>query len=210
MPHLISTTLFLLSPVDADLRPHFNHVNDIPPSSSPQHLFSMYVPWPVSRQSEPIIPETDENRLSARVTGRPRPPRRLQSQRKVTVASSWWEISHIWRLGRAFWYKHRAAVWQFYWFRMHDGSKTPTPSKNSTIWFRRKTSPQHQYGYMWEPSQYGAHYNFGYFSPMKLLGRSKRVRDRLGVSKWIISLGLCGFATILKALGWASISDYVQ
>ena len=33
-------------------------------------------------------------------------------------------------------------------------------------------------------------------SPVILLGRSKRVRDGLGVSKWIISLGHCGFATI--------------
>ena len=92
MLHLISTTLFLLSPVDADLRPHFNYENDIPPPSSPQYLFSVYVPWPVSRHSEPLIPETDENRLSAFVTGRPRPPRRLQLERKVTKESSKWEI----------------------------------------------------------------------------------------------------------------------
>ena len=55
-------------------------------------LFSVYVPWPVSRHSEPLIPETDENRLSAFVTGRPRPPRRLQLERKVTKESSKWEI----------------------------------------------------------------------------------------------------------------------
>ena len=61
MPHLISITLFLLSPIDADLRPHFNHENGMPPPSSPQCLFSMHVPWPVSRHSEPLIPETDEN-----------------------------------------------------------------------------------------------------------------------------------------------------
>ena len=52
--------------------------DDMQPPCPPQNIFSMCVPWPVSRHSEPLIPETDENRLSAHVTGRPRPPRRLQ------------------------------------------------------------------------------------------------------------------------------------
>ena len=63
---------FLLSSVDADLRPHFNHDNDMQPPCPPQYLFSMCVTWLLSRHSEPLIPETDENRLSAHVTGRPR------------------------------------------------------------------------------------------------------------------------------------------
>ena len=54
-----------------------DHQDDMPPPCPPHHVFSVYVSWPVSRQSEPLIPDTDENRLSACVTGRPRPPRRL-------------------------------------------------------------------------------------------------------------------------------------
>ena len=56
-------------------------IDGMQPPCPPQHIFSAYVSWPVSRYSVPIIPETDENRLSAHVTSRPRPPRRLQSER---------------------------------------------------------------------------------------------------------------------------------
>ena len=52
--------------------------DDMQPPCSPQYLFSVYAEWPVSRHSESLIPETDENRLSAHVTGLPRSPRRLQ------------------------------------------------------------------------------------------------------------------------------------
>ena len=58
------------------------------PPCPPQDIFSIYVPWPVSRHSEPLTSETDKNRLSARTVGRPRPPWRLQSQRKVTITWS--------------------------------------------------------------------------------------------------------------------------
>ena len=56
-----------------------DHQDCMQPSCPPQHVFFVYFSWPGSLHSEPLIPETDENRLSAHVTGRPRPPRRLQS-----------------------------------------------------------------------------------------------------------------------------------
>ena len=62
----------------AQLKPPDDHQDGMQPSFPPHHIFSIYVSWQVSRHSEPLIPETDENRLSAHVTGRPRPPRRLQ------------------------------------------------------------------------------------------------------------------------------------
>ena len=56
-----------------------------------------HVPWPVSLHSEPLIPETDENRLSAFVTGRPRPSRRLQWWRKsndaVDIMRDWQRLA---------------------------------------------------------------------------------------------------------------------
>ena len=58
-------------------------------------ISSPYVAWPVSLHYEPLTPLTDENRLSALVIGPPRPPRRLQSERKVTTQSSKWEIAHL-------------------------------------------------------------------------------------------------------------------
>ena len=79
---------------DQPRRPE-DHQDGTQPPYPPQHLFFTYVPWPVSRHSEPLIPETDESRLSAHVAGRPRPPRRLQLQRKVTTQSSKWEIAHF-------------------------------------------------------------------------------------------------------------------
>ena len=72
-----------------------DHQDGMQPPCPPQHIFSMYVSWPVSHHPEPLIHETDENRLSAHVTGRPRPPRRPQSQRKVTTQSNKWEIAHL-------------------------------------------------------------------------------------------------------------------
>ena len=72
-----------------------DHQDDMQPPCPPQHIFSVYVSWSVSRYSVPITPETDGNRLSAHVTSRPRPPRRLQSERKVTTQSNKWEIAHI-------------------------------------------------------------------------------------------------------------------
>ena len=89
-----------------------DHQDDMQLPCPPQHIFSVYVLWPVSRHSEPPTPETDENRLSAHVTGRPRPRRRLQLQRKVTTQSSKWEIAHIWRIERSLRWKYRAAAWQ--------------------------------------------------------------------------------------------------
>ena len=154
----------------------------------------MYVPWPVSRQSEPLIPETDENRLWAFVTGRPRPPRRLQTKRKVTTTSTSKEISHSWRLEWSLRHMRRAAVWQCCSVRTRMSRKLPMPSKKSTIWFRRKTGSQCRCGCRWEPSRHGAHYNFGYFSPVILMRRSMCLRGGLGFSKRIISLGFYGFA----------------
>ena len=72
-----------------------DHQDGMQPPCPPHYVFSVYVTWPVSRHSEPLTAETDENRLSAHVTGRPRPPRRLQSERKVTTQSYKWEIVHI-------------------------------------------------------------------------------------------------------------------
>ena len=96
----------------AQLKPPDDHQDGMQPPCPPQHVFSVYVSCPVSRHSEPPTPKTDENRLSAHVTGRPRPPRRLQLQRKVTTQSSKWEIAHIWRIERSLRWKYRAAAWQ--------------------------------------------------------------------------------------------------
>ena len=65
-----------------------DHQDGMQPPSSPQYLFSIYAPWQVSLHSELLIPETHEHRLSTHVIGQPRPPRRLQLHRKVTVTSS--------------------------------------------------------------------------------------------------------------------------
>ena len=69
-----------IPPTDATTTFHApdDHQDDMQPPCPPQNIFSMHVLWPVSRHSEHLVPETDENRLSAHVTGRPRPPRRLQ------------------------------------------------------------------------------------------------------------------------------------
>ena len=180
------------------------------PSWPPQIIFSIYVTWPVSRHYETHTPESRENRLAACVTGRPRLPRRLQSQRKVTTQTSKWEVAHIWRRGRSDRWYFRAVAWQCCWVRMHNGHKTPTLSKNSTIRFLLKTGPQCQCGYRWEPSRYEAHNNFWYFLIMTLLERSVCFFCGLGVSKWIILLGLCRFVVNFLVLGQAPKSDEVQ
>ena len=79
------------SPTQAPRRPPRWHATNMPAS---EH-FPVYVTWPESRHSEPLTPETDENRLSAWVTYQPRPPSRLQSERKVTTQSNKWEIINI-------------------------------------------------------------------------------------------------------------------
>ena len=65
-----------------------DHQDGMRPPCQPHYIFSMYVSWPEHRHSEPLILETRENRLSAHVICRPRPSRQLQSQRKVTTAST--------------------------------------------------------------------------------------------------------------------------
>ena len=65
-----------------------DHQDGMQPPCPPQNIFSVCVPWPVSRYSEPLIPETDEKRFSALVPRRPRPPRRLQSERKITMTTT--------------------------------------------------------------------------------------------------------------------------
>ena len=118
--------------------------DDMQPPCPPQYLFSAYVSWPMSRHSEPLIPETDENRLSAHVTGRRRPPRRLELHRKATTQSSKWVIANIWQADRPIWCKCSVAKWECYWVPTHESRKTQPPSQNSTIRFHRKTSPQYQ------------------------------------------------------------------
>ena len=48
-----------------------DHQDDMQPRFPPQNIFSIYVPWPGSRHSEPLVTETRENRLLARAVGRP-------------------------------------------------------------------------------------------------------------------------------------------
>ena len=68
--------------------PQDDHQEVVQQPCPPQYVFSIYVSWPVNLYSELRFPETRENRLSAFVTVRPRPPRRLQSERKATKQSS--------------------------------------------------------------------------------------------------------------------------
>ena len=65
-----------------------DHQDGMQPPCPPQYIFSVCVTWPVGLHSEPRFPETRENRQSAHVIGRRRPPSQLQSQRKVTTMSS--------------------------------------------------------------------------------------------------------------------------
>ena len=53
-------------------------------------------------------------------------------------------------------------------------------------------------------------YNFWWFDTMTLLEQSICFFCGLGVSKWIISLGLCGFAVNFPVLGTAPKSDEVR
>ena len=48
-----------------------DHQDGMQPPCPPQNIFSIYVPWPVSRHSEPLVTETRESRLLARAVGRP-------------------------------------------------------------------------------------------------------------------------------------------
>ena len=121
-----------------------DHQDGMQPPCPPQHVFSVYVYWPVSRHSEPPTPETDENRLSAHRHRRPRPPRRLELHRKATTQSSKWVIANIWQADRPIWCKCSVAKWECYSVRTHKSRKTPPPSQNSTIRFRRKNGPQDQ------------------------------------------------------------------
>ena len=54
----------------------------------PQQFLSILISSLGKHRSEARLSQTHENRLSAHVMDRPRPPSRLQSQRKVTEASS--------------------------------------------------------------------------------------------------------------------------
>ena len=49
-----------------------DHHDDIQPPCPPLYIFSVYASWPLSLHSEPLIRETDGNRLSALVTSLPR------------------------------------------------------------------------------------------------------------------------------------------
>ena len=73
-----STVPKILPTTDNHIPSPDDHQDYMQPPCPPQHVFSVYVYCPVSRHSESPIPETDVNRLSVHVTGRPRPPRRLQ------------------------------------------------------------------------------------------------------------------------------------
>ena len=83
---------------DGHIQPPDNHQDGMQPPFQPQYLFSIYAPWIMILHTELLIPVTRENRLSAHDVGRPRPPRRLLSQRKVTAAWSKLEIVHFRRL----------------------------------------------------------------------------------------------------------------
>ena len=58
--------------------------------------------------------------------------------------------------------------------------------------------PRGRYGRRWEPSRYRAHYNFGYFSTVTIMGRSICLRDGLGVGKWMSLLRTYDFLEMIR------------
>ena len=88
-----------------------NHQHDTQTPYKPPYLFSVYVPFVMKLLAGPRIPETRENRLSAHDIGRPRPPRGLLSQRKVTAAWSKLEVVHFRRFEMLLWCNHGSVVW---------------------------------------------------------------------------------------------------
>ena len=70
--------------------------------------------------------------------------------------------------------------------------------------------PRGRYGRRWEPSRYRAHYNFGYFSTVTIMGRSICLRDGLGVGKWMILLRAYEFSGNDQVLGGTPKSDEAQ
>ena len=98
--------------------------------------------------SEPLIPETRENRLLAHVIRQARPPRRLQLHKKVTAASTWWKIIHFGCIDRPSGCIFDAVVWQCHSVRTHKSRKMPPSFQKSTctIKCRHQTIPQSRSG----------------------------------------------------------------
>ena len=73
-------------------------------------------------------------------------------------------------------------------------AKRHSPSKNQEFGIVAKTVLNIDEALLLENFRLECLYNFRYFATMTLLKQSTCFFCGLGVSKWIISLGLCGFA----------------
>ena len=168
------------------------------------------VAWLVKRYSEARIPETRKIRFWPNVIGRNCNPSPLQLRRKVAAQSSKWTMDNNRRLERSLWCDHWATARLYYRVWMHSRLKSSTSAQKVQHRISLRGRPRGQYGWRWEPSRYGAHYNFGYFSPVMIMGRSMCLRDGLGVGKWMIMLRLCEFSGNVQVLGGPSKSDEAQ
>ena len=89
-------------------------------------------------------------------------------------------------------------------------AKRRHPPKNQEFDFVAKTVLNDYVALLLEKIRLEYLYNFGYFATMTLMERSMWFFCGLGFSKWIILLGLCGFAVNFLVLGQAPTSDDVQ
>ena len=85
----------------------------------------------------------------------------------------------------------------------------PSP-KNQEFDFVAKTVININMMLLLEKFRWECLHNFGYFATTTLLEQSMYFFCGLGVSMWIISLGLCGFPGNFPVLGQAPTSDDVQ
>ena len=89
-------------------------------------------------------------------------------------------------------------------------AKRRHPPKNQEFGFLAKTVLNVDIVLLLEKFRLELLYNFCYFATMIILERSMWFLCGLGISKGIISLGLCGFAVNFTVWGQAPISDEVQ
>ena len=164
----------------------------------------------MKRYSEAHIPETRKIQLLASHRPSSRPPPAATLNRNVTSPTLKWKIGNYRRLERSLWCDHWATVRLLYWVRMHSRLKSSMSAQKVEHRMSLRCRPQGRCSWRWEPSRYRAHYHFGYFSPVTIMGRSICLRDGLGVGKWMNMLRLCEFAENVQVLGGPPKSDEAQ
>ena len=93
---------------------------------------------------------------------------------------------------------------------MQNSREMPTPSKKQESNFAAKPVLKDDVALLLEKIRIECIYKFWYFATMALMERPMCFFCGSSVSKWIIFLGLCGFAINFPTLGQVPKSDYVR